>query len=348
VQATTRSNDQARRDIVVIGASAGGVQALRSLAGQLPPDFPACVCIVQHIGEHPTLLPSLMSTRGPNPVGYAVDGAPLQAGLVVAPPDRHLLIDGDRLRLSAGAKEHHTRPAIDPLFRSAAISAGPRVVGVVLTGCLDDGSAGLQAIRDCGGVTVVQDPADAEHPSMPRSALQLLGTVDHVAPLARLGALLTRLAAEPAPSARPPPGRWVQEQRATGRGPGAFEALQAIGRPTALVCPECQGGLFQIQGDGPPRYRCHTGHAFSLRSMGEAQARATEDALYAAMRALQDKAVVLRQLAELDRLAGDAKRAAQEQAGADEAEAQANALLRLVEARVADPPPTEPVSRPSA
>ncbi|UUX95052.1 chemotaxis protein CheB [Aquabacterium sp. J223] len=322
------------RDVVVVGASAGGVEALRRLASRLPAQFPASVCLVLHIGQQDSQLPRMLGAWGPNPASHARDGDRLVPGrLLLAPPDRHLLIDGDRLRLTRGPKEHHTRPAIDPLFRSAALSAGPRVIGVVLTGCLDDGSAGLQAIRDCGGLTVVQDPDDAAEPSMPRAALRALGRPDHLVRLDDLPDLLARLVCEPAPPQREQPGAWEQEQRASLPGPQALQALQSAGRPTPLVCPECRGTLYEIHRSRPPRFRCHTGHAYSLHSLGSAQHQSTEDALFAAMRALQDKAEVLRRLAELDRLAGDPARAEACDAEAERVLQQAEALRALSEAQ---------------
>ena len=183
--------------IIVMGASAGGVSAILDLAAMLPCDFPAPILFVQHIGAHRSELWKLMSTRGPNVAVVASDGDVPRPGTIhIAPPDQHMLLDGHVIRLSRGPKEHHARPAIDPLFRSAALDYGPRAIGVVLTGMLDDGSAGLRAIKDCGGTAVVQDPADAQAPSMPRSALACV-EADHVVPLAALGPLLYELASRP-------------------------------------------------------------------------------------------------------------------------------------------------------
>lgn len=179
--------------LVVIGASAGGVRALLEIGAALPRFFAAPVCIVQHIGGHASILPELLRHRGPNPALHAQDGQRLAPGtLYLAPPDRHLLVQGEVLRLRHGPKENHARPSIDPLFRSAALSWGPRVIGVVLTGQMDDGTAGLKAIKDCGGIAVVQDPAGAAEPAMPRSALAHVA-VDHCVPLAGIAPLLLRL-----------------------------------------------------------------------------------------------------------------------------------------------------------
>ena len=188
------------RRLVVIGGSAGGVSALLALSAGLPRGFRAPVLIVLHIGANQSVLPSLLSAHGNNPAVHAKDGQTLQDGILyVAPPDQHMLVDDGRIRLSHGSKEHHTRPAIDPLFKSAALAHGRAVIGVVLTGWLDDGAAGLQAIKDFGGLAVVQDPADAEQPGMPKSALRSVH-VDHCVPLSELAATLVRLVDEPMPA----------------------------------------------------------------------------------------------------------------------------------------------------
>lgn len=187
-------NDSTTQPIIVMGASAGGVKAIFALAATLPRDFPAPILFVQHIGAHRSELSRLVSARGPNPAVTAADGdVPRPGTIYIAPPDQHMVLDGHVILLSRGPKENHARPAIDPLFRSAALSCGPRAIGVVLTGMLDDGSAGLRAIKDCGGTAVVQDPVDADVPDMPKNALACV-EADHVVPLSALGPLLYELA----------------------------------------------------------------------------------------------------------------------------------------------------------
>lgn len=182
--------------IIVVGASVGGISALTMLVSGLAPDLNAAVCVVQHIGPHRSTLPELLSATGGMPATHAEDGMPLQAGTIyVAPPDHHLIVWPGRLHLSRGPRENRTRPAIDPLFRSAAASYGPDVIGVVLTGWLDDGVAGLLAIKDRGGIAVVQDPASARAPDMPHNALKHVA-VDHCVALTDMAPLLTRLVSE--------------------------------------------------------------------------------------------------------------------------------------------------------
>src|SRR5688572_29970180 len=194
------------RDAIVVGASAGGVRTLRDMLRAVPADLPAAVLVVAHIpARSASALPLVLASGGALPVKAAEDGEPLERGTVyVAPPDRHMLIEHERLRLTRGPRENRVRPCIDTLFRSAAVDLGPRVVGVVLTGTLDDGTAGLWAVKDRGGVAMVQQPAEAEYPDMPESAIEHV-RVDHVLPVADMGAKLAALAREATPQAVPPP-----------------------------------------------------------------------------------------------------------------------------------------------
>ncbi|MDB6088021.1 MAG: protein-glutamate methylesterase (protein methylesterase)-like protein [Gammaproteobacteria bacterium] len=195
-----RMASTASRDIVVIGASLGGVEALKQVVSNFPPELAAFVAIVLHIGANTSLMPELLSAAGPHRVEHAKNGDNIRPGrLVVAPPDHHLLFRDERLQLSRGPKENHTRPAIDPMFRSAALEHGPRVIGVVLTGNLDDGTAGLQAIKQARGLAVVQDPQTAEAPSMPLSAMEYVD-VDYCVPLKRIGTVLSELIGQAAPA----------------------------------------------------------------------------------------------------------------------------------------------------
>ena len=322
--------------VVVVGASAGGVKALLTLSSTLPKGFPAPVLVVLHIGANTSVLPSLLATHGNNPAVHAEDGQSLQNGtLYVAPPDHHMLVEDGVVRLSRGPKEHHTRPAIDPLFRSAALARGPRTIGVVLTGRLDDGTAGLQAIKDCGGVAVVQDPADAEVADMPNSALRSVA-VDHCVPLAQMAATLVALVGRPMPADTPPQPERQQQlevEMDVFRGEGkSMEKLNEIGKPSMFACPDCDGVLWEIGASNPPRYRCHTGHGFSLRSLEETQRGRTEDSLWGAIRALEQREGVLRALAQQSRTNGAEADARRSDAEADEAALQASRLQALVEA----------------
>src|SRR4051795_11755056 len=288
-----------QRDLVVIGASAGGVDGLQELVRGLPPEFPAAILVVLHVPSTGTsVLPQILSRQGPLDAVFATDGTPYERGQIyVAPADHHLLVHDGRLRLSQGPRENGHRPAIDPLFRSAARAAGARCIGVVMSGLLDDGAAGLRFIKDHGGVAVVQDPEDAMFPSMPRAALDTT-EVNGVAAAAALPALLGRLIDETLPIANEPPAaRRLSDGAADEDGqdrveiedPAATAALLS-GPPSALTCPECGGALWEHEEGGALRYACHVGHAYSLSSLVEEQGRGLEMTLWSAVRSLEERA----------------------------------------------------------
>jgi two-component system chemotaxis response regulator CheB len=290
-------------DIVVVGASAGGVEALRALVGSLPPDLPAPVVVVLHIAKHaPSALPAILDRAGPLPAVAAEQGGPLVNGVIyVAPSDRHVLVDDGQLRLSLGPTENGHRPAIDPLFRSAAAGYGPRAVGVVLSGTRDDGTAGLAAIADRGGLALVQEPGDALYPSMPTSALEHVpGAARH--PADKLGVVVGELLRDQAWSARPVATADDAPLLAENRISAMIAAPDATVRlegavPSGLSCPSCDGVLFELPGEPAPRFRCRIGHAWSPDSLAAVQSAGVEDALWIALRAIEEKAELLRRLA---------------------------------------------------
>lgn len=285
------------RDTVVIGASSGGVQALRELLSRLPLDLPAAVFIVQHQSAVSGRLVSVLDAATKLPV-VSVDGEQkIHAGRVyVAPPDVHMVLSEGKVLSTRGARENRARPSINVLFRTAAAERGSRVIGILLTGMLDDGVAGLHAIKRCGGLVVVQDPRDAEFPEMPRHALESVD-VDHVRPLMELPALLSQLIQEPAPPVAIPEDI-VIEARLSGPGPSTVPQVEAIGEHVSFACPECGGPLWKVGKSGTTMYRCHTGHALSARTLLESQAEELEHSLWAAVRALGERAATLTKLAE--------------------------------------------------
>jgi two-component system chemotaxis response regulator CheB len=287
------------RDIIVVGSSAGGVETLGRLMSLLPGDLPASIFIVQHLSpESPRLLPAILDRSGALPVQFAEDDTEFERGRVyVAPPDRHLLLHGTRMRVTKGPRENRHRPAIDPLFRSAATSYTRRVIGVVLTGTLDDGAAGLWAIRSHGGVAVVQDPADALYPAMPRNALGFAG-VDYCLTLTDIGQVLPRLTREPIEGKRVVPQETTKLETEFAMGNGDFDSMKVLANPSMYSCPACGGSLWEMKERGFVRFRCHIGHAFQAPSLVVEQGRAIEGALEAAQRALEEKAAVLRRLAQ--------------------------------------------------
>ncbi len=319
--------------LVVVGTSAGGIEALRTLVRNLPAAFSAPVCIVMHTAaESPGLLRELLGRAGPLPAIQPDDMERLQPGRIyVAPPDRHLIVEPGRLRVTRGPKENRFRPAVDPLFRSAAQVFGPAAIGVVLTGNLDDGTAGLWAIKQLGGTAIVQDPADAQFPSMPASALRHV-SADHVVPISDIPRLLVHLTALPAAEPHVPPPT-IEVEMNIAKGENAVEAgVQGLGKPSTFACPECHGVLLQIDEGGRFRFRCHTGHAYSADSLSAAIDQAIEEALWVAYRSLVEGSLLMRQLTAHVRMHGDG--GSRLEARARDVAAQAEELRRLINDRV--------------
>ena len=313
-QSTQKSTEQSaafKHDIIVIGASAGGVEALADLAARLPTDLPAAVFIVLHVPAYGTsVLPSILSRRGPLPAAHPVNEEDIRPGhIYIAPPDHHMIVRDGKVFLTRGPAENGHRPAVDTLFRSAARSYGPRVLGVVLTGTLDDGTAGLQAIKIRGGVALAQDPDEALFGSMPRSAIENVA-VDFVQPLAALAETLVRLTRQPTAGRRDimPEQAGIEGQPIVETQPeleievGVAEfdmpAIEAprLGQPSPYACPDCQGVLWEVQDGELLRFRCRVGHAFSPESLLAAQSENLESALWVALRALEESAALTKRL----------------------------------------------------
>jgi two-component system chemotaxis response regulator CheB len=327
-------NNAERRDIFVIAASAGGVGALQTLCGGLPPDFAGTIFIVQHVSPGAkSMLPVILGRAVALPVLHPAEGDPIRAGhIYVAPPDHHLLVKRGHMLVRKGPKENRTRPAADPLFRSAAVSYGPRVVGMVLTGTLDDGTAGLLAVKRCGGTAVVQDPKDAEWPDMPRHAMQKVA-VDHCLPLTRLAGLVTRLALEPASARVPVPAdieleaRIAEQEMIAMIEENRHNSMSAS--PALITCPDCGGAMMEVE-DGPMlRFRCHIGHAYSPATLAEAQGEAFEQALGLALRTHNERIRLFERMAENATTQGQSHAAAKWTAAATEAQTHVD-LLRAV------------------
>ena len=289
------------RDIVVVGASAGGVEALRALVGGLPADFPGSVFVVMHTApDSPGVLAQILDRSGPLPAANATNREVIRRGHVyVAPPDVHMLVEPGHVRLTHGPKENRFRPAIDPLFRSAAQVFGPRVVGVVLTGGLDDGTSGLLAIKRLGGVAVVQDPEEAFMPSMPLSALAQV-EVDYTLKVAEMPPVLARLTST---TVAEQGGYEVPEEveievKIAMENNALESGVGKLGSPSIFTCPECHGTLLQLKENGRARFRCHTGHAFSADSLLSQLTESVEETLWSAIRSIDESAMLMRHMAE--------------------------------------------------
>lgn len=317
-------------DILVIGASAGGVHALSHIVSELPRDLPAAVFIVQHVAPYgKSAMPSILSRAGPLPAVHPPDDAPIEAGRIyVAPPDHHLVIEAGRVRLSRAPSENGHRPSVDVLFRTAAHSYGPRVVGVVLTGNLDDGTAGLAEIKKNHGIAIVQDPATADYAGMPTSARAHV-EVDHVVPLCNIASVLERLSRE---EVRDNPGRWRPGSKEGGmkekleRGEDREEGEE----PSGLTCPECGGALWESRANEVVHFRCRTGHAFSPESLLAEQMEGLEVSLWAAVRALEENAALARRMERWMRQRGSEPGRRRYDQRAREAERHAEALRQIL------------------
>jgi two-component system, chemotaxis family, protein-glutamate methylesterase/glutaminase len=334
-------------DIIVIGASAGGVEALRHLVRELPADLAAAIFVVLHVpAQSPSILPLILDREGALGVTHAVDGEPIEHGRIyVAPPDNHLMVERGRVRVIHGPKENRYRPAVDPLFRSAAVAYGPRVAGVVLTGALDDGTVGMIAVKRRGGICVVQDPHDALYSGMPSSVMRNV-EVDYCVGLGEIAPLLVRISREPAAEE----GAYALEEDLETENRIAeqqlephelLEAVEKIGKISSYTCPECHGSLWELRDADHMRFRCHVGHAFSADSLVAEQTDAVEAALWSAVRALEEKMALARHMAGRSRQRNFERAARGFSEKAREAERQADTLRQLLLSNRGEPKPEE-------
>ena len=282
------------RDIVVIGASAGGIQALDHLVTRLPPELPAAVFVVLHLAAGGrSVLPSILARMGPLPATVPSERQlPERGHIYVAPPDRHLLLVGEEVRITGGPRENGHRPAIDPLFRSAARTYGPRVIAVVLSGTLDDGAAGARLVRDRGGTVIVQHPDDALYRDMPECAITMAGS-DATLPAAEIAGKICELIDEPLPEPFEIPDDPEQQE-----ADELYAAQLAVnGTATELACPECGGALWEREDGDLVRFGCRVGHVYSPESLVAEHGKALEQALWAALRGLEERADLYRRMA---------------------------------------------------
>jgi two-component system chemotaxis response regulator CheB len=283
------------RDIIVLGGSAGALDALTQVFKGLDPHLPAAIFVVVHTGqEAPGFLARIFRDSTSLEVRYAEDREPIELGTIyVAPPDRHMLVKPGEVRVVRGPKENNFRPALDPLFRSAAYTYGKRVVGAVFSGMLDDGSHGLYQIKEHGGVTIAQDPNDAQHPSMPQSAIAQ-ANVDHVLAAAEIGPLLNMLTRPDGDETAGP----AREQLDVAEGAHSGLAVPNRSPSSELICPECGGALWELEEGNLVRYRCHVGHGFSGQTLSALQDAEIEQALWTSVRLLEEQAELQKRLAE--------------------------------------------------
>jgi two-component system chemotaxis response regulator CheB len=338
----------ARRDIVVIGASAGGVEALKVVVAGLPAALPAAVFVTLHVPRHGTsVLPQILTRAGALPAVHARDSQAIHPGTIyIAPPDHHLLVNRGYMSLSRGPTENNHRPAVDPLFRSAAHAYGRRVIGVILSGVLDDGTSGFLAIHTRGGIAICQDPDDALYGAMPQNAIQQ-DHVDHILPAVEIGALLARLTQETVVDEGD--GLMSDDDLDDELKFAEGEHAHNPGKPSVFACPACGGTLWEIEEEGIIHFRCRVGHAYGTQTLLAEQTNALEEALWVALRALEESIALSKRMRERAERSGHAQMAERYREQQAEAEQHA-ALIRQVLTRetTAFNPDTAPVEQPSA
>jgi two-component system chemotaxis response regulator CheB len=317
--------------LVVIGGSAGAMSPLREVVAALPADFPAPVLVTLHLAAGArSVLPRLLDSAGPLTARHPRNGEELRAGtILVAPPDRHLVVHGPTALLSRGPRENRHRPAVDALFNSAARWHGPGVVGVVLSGALDDGAAGAAGVAAQDGTVLVQDPEEARISGMPLAAVRAVRRA-HVLPARDIAPLLVDLVRGPAANDVPPPSELLRWEDENVDPTNASRPHGMPGPPVALACPECHGGMFEAQTTGGPHYVCHVGHSWSPRSLVQAQKEASEASLYAAAAKLLEEATLLRRIIADAEEVADASSSADLERRAEEAEQQADRIQQML------------------
>jgi len=285
------------RDLVVIGGSAGSLAPIRTILSALPANFPGVVLCVQHLDARARSASHVLQSSLAIRAITAKDGGMERGVAYFAPPDRHLVLAGSEVRVLRGPRENNVRPSIDVLFRSAAVSFGPRVIAILLSGTQWDGVLGLSGVQRCGGVTIVQEPSDASSPELPTRALRDVQP-DHVATAEQIGALVLQLSATAAPVAPPVPRDLQVDARAAASAMASPESLgPEVGTPMHATCPECDGPIWRLHSPGPPDFRCEIGHGFSAESLLAGQSRSLERALWVAFRTLKERGVIIEQMA---------------------------------------------------
>jgi two-component system, chemotaxis family, protein-glutamate methylesterase/glutaminase len=337
-----RESRQALKDIVLIGGSAGSIEALRTIVKDLPENLPCSIFIAIHLSsDYPTMLDVVISRWGGLPVIQPADGDPIRPGnIYIVRPDHHMTLEDGHIRMLRGPRENRHRPAIDPLFRTAAREYGSRVIGIILSGLLDDGSAGLYAVRERGGIAVVQSPLDAIHDQMPSRAIQY-AKPQYVLRTGEIAPNLMRLvnSEKVEPDMARSANKAAKGKGTNGKGNGVKPVAkpeenltvsypeEGEGTSSVFACPECHGVLWELKDKELVRFRCRVGHSYGADSLRKELSAASEGALWAAMRALEEKAALQRRVA--DGMAGNKNsgRRLRDQSEADDANAR---LIRAI------------------
>ena len=286
------------RNLIVLGASAGGIQAISKIIEDLPEAIDAAIMIVLHVSlrSNAAVISEIFQKKTPLQCLVATDGATIEKGKIyLAPPDYHLMVNDTRMHLNQGTKENKQRPSINILFRSAAVHFANRTIGIILTGMLDDGTSGMYAIKRCGGICIIQDPSEAEYASMPKNVLSMI-TVDYTAILKEIPTIIKDVLSKPLPQNIAVPDDLKIEVNLTEKMMSNIDALKKISDRSDFVCPECGGGLWKIKMDPTHRYRCHTGHVYSEQFLNELQDLKIEESIWVSIRMLEEKESMLKLL----------------------------------------------------
>lgn len=285
------SSTEELRNIIVIGASAGGIQAIREVIAQISADRNVAVFVVLHVSRksNSEALTRIFQKITSLTCEVGTDGAAIRRGhLYLAPPNHHMMVNNGRIRVHQGTRENKYRPSIDVLFRSAAVNYRSRVIGIILSGMFDDGTSGMSAIKRCGGICIIQDPSDAEFPDMPKSVINHL-QVDYQVPLANVGNVLEDIFNKPVPPDHPVPKELQVEATITEKMMTSINELKEFADRSDFVCPDCGGGLWAIKNDPMHRYRCHTGHVYYENTLFEIQGLHLEESVWISIRMLEER-----------------------------------------------------------
>jgi two-component system chemotaxis response regulator CheB len=330
------------RDIIVIGGSLGALRPLQEILTALPKQLNVTICVVLHLATQSRGTAELLSTSSVLPIKTATDQMHPEPGAVyVAPPNYHMLLEADGLRVVRGPREHGARPAIDALFRSAAVSHGPRVIGVLLSGTLSDGVLGLAAIKDCGGVTLVQHPADALCDELPKNAL-LTSKVDYSIPASDIATVLSDIAGQEAPPAPAVPKLLAAQARFAVRASETDSQALELGERTHFTCPDCDGPIWKLD-ESAQHFRCDVGHAYTSDTLLAGQARAIERALWIAFRVLKERSNLLERMAHDALARGFASSASRYMERCKELQEHIAALADVMNSAAFDPLDAHPV-----
>lgn len=317
--------------VVVIGTSAGGIRALEELMVQLTPEMDAAFFIVLHLSRKGVgdILFHRLRQRSPLPLKVGEDKAPIERGIIyIAPPDEHMLLTKEHLVIGKGAQENRWRPSINNLFRSAAASYNSRVIGIILTGLLDDGTAGMSAIKRCGGISIVQDPNEADHPDMPLSVLESV-EVDYSESLSKMGILLSEIINTTEPREVEVPKDIMLETQLDQRVSTRIENLSRFEKSN-INCPDCGGGLYITQKEHPVHFRCHVGHSFTERELLIRLSEVMESTFWASLRMMEERKTLLMKLHQNDLNKGYTKSAQRHLERAQEMEVHIENLKQIL------------------